>query len=404
MRFPFYIAWRYLFSKKSHNAINIISSISVAGISVGTLALVCVMSVMNGFEDLITDMFSAFDPDLKITATKGKNFFTDTEEFERVKALANVAYFSETIEENALMYFDERQLPATIKGVDSVFVHVASIDSIITSGEFITYDGAFERCVAGAGLAARLGLNAHFIDPVRLYAPKRSGRVNTLRPENSFNQAGLFMSGVFAVKQMKYDDNYMLVSLNQARALFDYAPHQASALELKLKDKKSIARTQKEIQNILGEDYLVKDQYEQQADFFRIMQIEKWITFLLLVFILLIATFNIIGSLSMLIIDKKKDIQTLRNIGATQQTIRQIFLLEGWLISLIGAIVGVILGTVLCLIQQHYGIISMGTGFVIDAYPVEVHTLDVLLVLFTVCVLGFAAVWYPTKHVAAKNK
>ncbi len=402
MRLALFIARRYLFSKKSTNAINIVSGISVAGIAVGTMALVCVMSVLNGFEGLITEMFSAFDPDLKIEIVKGKNFQTDSEVFTEVGQLPNVAYFSEVIEENALIFFDERQIPATIKGVDSTFAQVTKIDSIIVDGDFVTYDGAFERCVAGVGLTARLGLNAHFVSPVRLYAPQRGGKVNTLRPEQSFNQASLFMSGVFSVKQLKYDENYMLVSLPLARSLFDYNDQQVSAIEIKLHNKGEIAQTQREIQRLLGEDYHVRNQYEQQEDFFRIMKIEKWMTFFILVFILLIATFNIIGSLSMLVIDKKDDIITLTNMGANQKVIRYIFLLEGWMISLFGAFIGVIVGTILCLIQQTYGIISLGTGFVVDAYPVAVLTKDVLLVLLTVCLLGFCAAWYPTRQLATK--
>ena len=403
MRFPLYIAWRYLFCKKSHNAINIISAISVAGITVGTIALVCVMSVMNGFEGLIVNMFSAFDPDVKITAAEGKSFFTNTDEFERIKSLPNVVAFSEVIEETALLYFDERQIPATVKGVDSMFSHVNSIDSIIFDGEFLTYDGGFDRCVAGVGLASKLGLNAHFVDPVRLYAPKRTGKVNTLRPENSFNQSYVFMSGVFHVKQVKYDDNYLITSLPLTQSLFGYAPHQVTALELKIKEKTSVEKVKKEISSILGDAYHVRNQYEQQEDFFKLMKVEKWITFFILMFILLIATFNIIGSLSMLIIDKADDINSLRNLGASPKMIQQIFLFEGWFISILGAFIGVVVGVVLCLIQQTFGLISMGSGFVIDAYPVELRLSDVLLILLAVCALGFVSVWYPSKYVTMKK-
>ncbi len=402
-RLAFFIAWRYLFSKKSHNAINIVSGISAAGVCVGAAALVCVLSVLNGFNSLVEQMFSAFDPDLKITAVEGKNFRTGTEVFGKIKNHPNVACFSETIEENALVRFTDKQVPATIKGVDSVFTQLTQIDSIITSGKFTVYDGAFERCVAGVGLAHKLGLNAFFIDPVKIYAPKRSGQISLLRPERSFNESSLFIAGLFSVQQIQYDDEYMLVSLGLARALFDYEPDQVTAVELKLKNPADITRTQKELREILGGNYNVYDRYEQQEDFFRIMKVEKWMTFLILAFILLIAVFNIIGSLSMLIIDKQKDIEILRDLGADHTLIKNIFLLEGWLISGCGAVIGIVAGVILCLLQQTFGFLRLGSNYVIEAYPVQVQASDVLLILCTVLLLGFLAAWYPTRYIQ-KNK
>lgn len=403
MKTAFFIAWRYLFSKKSHNAINIISTISAAGVCVSAAALVCVLSVLNGFNALVEDMFSAFDPELKITAVTGKNFYTDSEAFSQIKELPYISCFSETIEENALVRFSDKQVPATIKGVDSTFQTLTNIDSIITEGKYIVYDGAFERCIAGVGLAYKLGLNAFFIDPVRLYAPQRSGKINTLRPENSFNESALFMSGLFSVQQLKYDDEYMLVSIGLARTLFDYEENQVTAVELKLADGQNIKKAQKEIAALLGDEYRVYDRYEQQADFFRIMKIEKWMTFLILAFILLIATFNIIGSLSMLIIDKKEDIKIYRSLGSSRKMIKQIFLFEGWLISTCGAFIGLALGTLLCLIQQIWGVVKLGSNYVVEAYPVQVQFSDILLVLITVLILGFVAAWYPTRYIDNKQ-
>lgn len=403
-RMAFFIAWRYLFSKKSHNAINIVSGISAAGVCVGAAALVCVLSVLNGFNSLVEQMFSAFDPDLKITAVEGKNFHTGTEVFGEIKNHPNVACFSETIEENALVRFTDKQVPATIKGVDSVFTQLTQIDSIITSGKFTVYDGAFERCVAGVGLAHKLGLSAFFIDPVKIYAPKRSGQISLLRPERSFNESSLFIAGLFSVQQVQYDDEYMLVSLGLARSLFDYEPDQVTAVELKLKNPADIAKTQKELRVLLGDEYNVYDRYEQQEDFFRIMKVEKWMTFLILAFILLIAIFNIIGSLSMLIIDKQNDIEILRNLGAEPALIKSIFLLEGWLISGCGAVIGIVVGVVLCLLQQTFGFLRLGSNYVIDAYPVQVQAGDVLLILCTVLLLGFLAAWYPTKYIQKRNQ
>lgn len=398
MKRVWFIAWRYLFAKKSHNAINIVTAISAAGVCVTTAALVCVLSVMNGFNDLVGKMFSAFDPSLKIEAVEGKNFYVDLPAFKQIRQHPNVALFSEVVQENALVRFSERQVPATIKGVDSLFHELTHIEELMVDGEFVVFDGAFERAVLGVGLAQQIGIGAYFIDPINLYAPKRKGRINTLRPESSFNEAGLFISGIFSVRQVQYDDNYMLVSLPLARNLFEYDERQVTSVEIKLIDERQTAATQKEIAALLGSAFVVKNRYEQQTDFFRIMKIEKWMTFFLLTFILLIASFNVIGSLSMIIIDKKGDVQILSNLGASKQMLRQIFLVEGWLISAFGALIGVVVGTLLSLLQQIFGFITIGPGFVINAYPIKVEFSDLLLVLCVVILFGFFAAWVPTKQ------
>ena len=397
--FSFRIARRYLFSKKSHNAINIISGISAAGVGVGAMALVCVLSVFNGFESLISNMFSAFDPDLKISLMQGKTFDVNSPELDKVRKMKSVAYFTEIVEENALLRFKEKQMPATIKGVSDDFRKMTRIDSIMYDGKFTLYDGAFQRAVAGVGVANILGLGAHFIDPLYIYAPKRSGKINLLRPENSFNQVGAFVSGIFAVKQLQYDDHYVLVSINLARDLFEYKKSKVTSIELKLTTDVDQEKVQKQIQTILGERFQVKNRYEQQESFFKIMQIEKWITYLILCFILLIASFNIIGSLSMLIIDKKADIETLRNLGANNQLIKRIFLFEGWMISAVGALVGIAIGTGLSLLQENFGFLKLGSGYVVDAYPVVTNIGDSLLVLVTVLIMGFLAAYYPVRYI-----
>ncbi len=399
LSFSFRIARRYLFSKKSHNAINIISGISAAGVAVGALALVCVLSVFNGFESLITDMFSSFDPDLKITLTQGKTFDVNSIEFNQLRKMKSVACFTEVVEENALLRFKDKQMPATIKGVSSDFEKMTHIDSIMYDGKFQLFDGAFQRAVPGVGVASTLGLNAHFIDPLYIYAPKRTSKINLLRPENSFNQIGTFVSGIFSVKQLQYDDHYVLVSIELARDLFEYEKSKVSSVELKLAAGVKQPEVQKQIKALLGGRFQVKNRYEQQESFFKIMKIEKWITYLILCFILLIASFNIIGSLSMLIIDKKADIDTLRNLGANNQLIRQIFLFEGWLISLVGAFGGIGIGTVLCLLQEHFGFVKLGTGYVVDAYPVVTNMLDIVLVFVTVIFMGFLAAYYPVRYI-----
>jgi len=403
LSFSFRIARRYLFSKKSHNAINIISGISAAGVGVGAMALVCVLSVFNGFEVLISNMFSSFDPDLKITLTQGKTFDDNTSEFNRIRKLKTVAYFTEVVEENALLRFKDKQMPATIKGVSDDFKKMTRIDSIMYDGTFTLNDGAFERAVPGIGVAAVLGLSAHFIDPLYIYAPKRTSKINLLRPENSFNQLGTFVSGIFSVKQLQYDDHYVLVSIKLARELFEYDTSKVTSIELKLAKGVDPDQAKAQITKILGTDFQVKNRYEQQESFFKIMKIEKWFTYLILCFILLIASFNIIGSLSMLIIDKKDDIETLRSLGANNQLIKRIFLFEGWLISFVGAVSGILLGGILCLLQQHFGILKLGTGYVVDAYPVVTNGADLLLVFVTVLIMGFLAAYYPVRYIRTKQ-
>jgi len=400
LSFSFRISRRYLFSKKSHNAINIISGLSAAGVSIGTIALIVVLSVFNGFESLITNMFSEFDPDLRISAVQGKTFEIGGSEFEQVKKLKEVAVFTEIVEDNALLRFKDKQTPATIKGVTSNFSKLTNIDSIMYDGNFQLFDGGFERSVPGIGIATVLGFNAHFIDPLYIYAPKRTSTINLLRPESSFNQEQTFVTGIFSVRQSQYDDHYVLVSIELARNLFEYTENTVTSVELKIAKGADISLVRKKIEQIIGKDYQLKDRYEQQESIYKIMKIEKWIAFLILSFILLIASFNIIGSLSMLIIDKKADIQTLRSLGANNGLIKRIFLFEGWLISIVGAVIGVITGSALCLIQEHYGIVKLGAGYVVDAYPVVTNFNDALIIFATVLVLGFLAAWYPVKYIS----
>lgn len=370
------------------------------GVAVGTMALVIVLSVFNGFELLFADLFSAFDPDLKISLKVGKRFSIETPDFEELRNLSSVAIFTEVIEENALLKYKEKQLPAMVKGVsEDEFQQMSNIEDLLLDGKFELYDGAFERSAVGAGIASNLGMTAHAVDPLYIYAPKRTSRVNLLRPDQSFNQSATFISSVFAVQQAEYDNEYVLVSLDLARELFEYEEDEVTAVELKLSKSAEPKKAQRAIQKLVGDDFAVKNRYEQQESYFNIMKIEKWITFLILAFILLIASFNIIGSLSMLIIDKKDDIQTLRNLGADNQLIRKIFLLEGWMISAVGALIGVVLGLILSLLQEKVGIIKLGTGFIIENYPSVTQFSDVVLVFITVLIIGFFAAWYPVRYI-----
>jgi lipoprotein-releasing system permease protein len=403
---PFYIARRYLFSKKKHNAINIISGISVCGVALATLALVCTLSVFNGFQDMVAGFFTAFDPELKITIREGKVFEPQGAAFQEVRSLPEIGVWTETLEENAMVQYKDRQAMAIIKGVEDNFEELTSIDSLLYgAGEFILHDSIVDYGVLGVELISELGTGLQFVDPLQVYAPKRNVRVNMANPSASFNRDYLFSPGVvFVVNQQKYDARYILTSLSFARNLFNYDT-EVSAVELKLKPGADVTAVQRKITRILGDEFVVLDRYEQQADVFRIMEIEKFISYLFLTFILAIACFNVIGSLSMLILDKREDVETLRNLGADDRLIARIFLFEGRLISLFGALSGIVLGLLLCYIQQRFGIISLGGGngnFIVDAYPVSVHVTDVVLIFITVITVGFLSVWYPVHYLTRR--
>ena len=396
-----HIALRYLFSKKGHNAINIVSGISAVAVAVVTAAMICVLSVMNGFGTIVEHMFSEFDPMLLVVPAEGQTLRTDAEPILSLYAREDIEAISMQLEQTALVRYKEHQLPARVMGVDSLFTATAHIDSIITDGFYSVWDGAFERAVLGRGLAAQIGMNAHFTGALHLYAPERIGRINMLRPDQSLRHEHAFIAGTFAVNQIEYDDQLMLVSLPMAQRLFGYDEYTATALRIQPKDKYPISNIQSQISKTLGSAYKVLDRYEQQADFFRILRIEKWLTILLLVFILIIASFNVIGSLSMLIIDKREDIRILSHMGADEAMIRRIFLFEGWLISSLGTLSGLVLGVLICLGQQHYGWLKLGTGseYIISAYPVQVQIPDIALVAAIVLVLGFVAAWYPAHKI-----
>lgn len=405
MNFPFYIAKRYLFSKKSHNAVNFISSISVCGVALATLAMVCTLSVFNGFQDLVSTFFTAFDPELKITPVSGKVFDGQDEKILAIRQMPEIAVCSESLEDNAMVQYQGRQAMAVIKGVEDNFDQLSPIDSILFGkGELLLHDEVAEYAIPGIQLLSILGTGIRFLDPLEIYAPKRGAKVNVANPSASFISGQLFSSGlVFAVNQEKYDASYILTSLSFARKLFQYDT-EISALNLKLKPGTDTESVKRKLEEHLGNQFRVQNRYEQQADTFRIMQIEKLISYLFLTFILLIASFNVIGSLSMLIIDKRDDVKALRNLGASDRLITHIFMMEGYMISLIGAVSGIILGLTLCLLQQHFGLLSLGSSgsFIVDAYPVSVHIGDVTLIFFTVLAIGFVSVWYPVRFLSKR--
>lgn len=405
MNFPFYIARRYLFSKKSHNAINVISAISVCGVALATLALVCTLSVFNGFQDLVTTFFTAFDPQLKITAVRGKVFDGQDKRVLQLKKMPDVEVYSESLEDNVMVQYQGRQAMAVVKGVEDNFDQLTPIDSILFGrGDLLLHDEVVDYAIPGIQLLSTLGSGIRFLDPLEIYAPRRGAKVNMANPSTAFVTGNLFSSGlVFAVNQEKYDASYILTSIDFARRLFQYTT-EVSAINLKLKAGADTDAVKKHIQDLLGDDFLVQDRYEQQADTYRIMEIEKLISYLFLTFILIIACFNVIGSLSMLIIDKRDDVVTLRNLGASDRQIVRIFLFEGRMISFFGAFAGVVLGLLLCWLQQEYGLIALGSSgsFVVDAYPVSVHASDVLLIFITVLLIGFLSVWYPVRFLSKR--
>ena len=349
MNFPFYIARRYLFSKKSHNAINVISAISVCGVALATLALICTLSVFNGFQDLVASFFTAFDPELKVTAVRGKVFDGQDPRVLALKQMPEVEVYSESLEDNAMVQYQGRQAMAVIKGVEDNFDRLTPIDSILFGrGDLMLHDEVADYAIPGIQLLSSLGSGIRFLDPLEVYAPKRGAKVNVANPSTAFVSGNLFSSGlVFAVNQEKYDASYILTSLAFARRLFQYDT-EVSAVNLRLNPDADIDAVKKEVQERLGADFRVQDRYEQQADTYRIMRVEKLISYLFLTFILVIACFNVIGSLSMLIIDKREDVVTLRNLGASDSQIVRIFLFEGRMISFFGAFVGVALGLFLC--------------------------------------------------------
>lgn len=402
MNFPFFIARRYLFSKKSTNAINIISGISMVGVAVATMALVIVLSVFNGFHDLVASFFTNFDPQIEVVPTRGKSAPADDPALTTIKAMPEVLVATECVTDQALAYYNGRQAMVNVMGVDDNFAQLTHINSILYGqGEFCLQAANLQYGVPGIRLAQTLDLGAQWDGFLTIFAPQREGQLIDMASDaDGFVADSLLSPGVvFSVNQAKYDRDYLITSIGFARRIFQMQG-MVTSLKLKLKPGADLDAVKQRMQQVSKGRFRVLDRFEQQADTFRIMQIEKVLAYLFLTFILLVACFNIIGSLSMLIIDKKADVQTLRNLGADNHTIARIFLFEGRMISAIGAIVGILLGLLLCWLQQQFGLVSMGESsgtFVVNAYPVSVHYGDVFIVLVTVLVVGWVAAWYPVR-------
>ena len=406
MNFPFYIARRYLFSKKSTHAINVISLISVLGVAVATMALVVVLSGFNGFSDLVASFFTNFDPQLKIEATKGKAMPADDPLLVKVKHLPGVEVATECVQDQALAVYHDKQAMVTVKGVEDNFDSLTHISNILYGdGDFTLHVANLQYGVIGIRLAQDLGTGVTWQDYLQIYAPQREGQYDASNPTNAFVKDSLVSPGaLFQVKQSKYDQGYIITSIDFARRIFN-RQGEITSLELRMKPGVDIDNAKEEIQAMLDDKYKVLDRYEQQADTFNIMRIEKLFAYVFLTFILMVACFNIIGSLSMLIIDKKNDVITLRNLGATDGQIRRIFLFEGRMISAAGAVIGIVLGLILCWFQQTYGLVQLGDqagNFVVNAYHISVHPEDILLIFLTVILVGWLSVWYPVRYMSRK--
>lgn len=406
MNFPFYIARRYLFSKKSTNAINVISGISVVGVAVASMALVVTLSVFNGFHDMVASFFTQLDPQLKITPAKGKTAASNDSTLMRIRQLDEVAVATDVLEDQALAVYGDRQQMVTIKGVDDNYDKLTHIRQILEGdGDYALHAADMNYGILGLGVAYQLGIGYTYREPLKIYAPRREGQINMANLQDGFVEDELYSPGVlFSIKQGKYDKRYIITAIQFTRHLFD-RDGELTSLELRLKPGSNFERVKAKIQEMAGTRFVVRDRYEQQEDTFRIMKVEKLMAYIFLTFILVIACFNIIGSLSMLMIDKRNDVVTLRNLGASDRQIIRIFLFEGRMISAIGAVIGIAIGLLLCLLQQQFGLIGLGStegSFVVDAYPVSVHPWDVVVVFFTVLAVGFISVWYPVHYFAKR--
>lgn len=407
MNVSLYIARRYLFSKKSHQAINIISGVAVAGVTLATMAMVCTLSVFNGFRALVAEQFTAFDPEIKITAVQGKVFDSSSQPILAIKSLPQVAVATECVEDKVMIQYGGRQVMAVVKGVEDNFSQLTNIENVlIGNGTFKLHDNTVDYATPGIELVGQLNCGLYHTAPLEVFAPKRGRKVSMANPASNFRKGYLYASGkTFIVNQPKYDGNYILTSIDFARDLFGRDSCQVNSLELKAAPGVVTATLKEQLRTLLGDDYKVQDRYEQQAEIFKIMEIEKFISYLFLSFIMLIACFNVIGSLSMLILDKKRDMETLCSLGANDKLISNIFTLEGSMISILGAFAGILLGVLLCLAQQRYGLISFGDasgGFIIDHYPVRVNAGDVAIVFVTVIAVGLVAMGLPVRYLTKR--
>ena len=406
MNLSLYIAKRYLFSKQRHQVINIISAVAVAGVALATAAMICTLSVFNGFQNVVADQFTAMDPDIKVLPAVGKSFSTSTPAIDSVRLLPQLDVVSFSVEDKAMVQYNGRQVMVTLKGVDDNFLELTDIEkSLYGSGNPVLKDSLNCYAILGGELMHSLNCGIYFTSPLEIYAPNRGDKVNLTVPSRNFKKGVLLSSGlVFAVNQPVYDANYILTSVDFARRMFRRAADEATAMELKIRQGENPETVKELVEGILGSEFVVLDRYEQQRDIYKVMQVEKLISYVFLTFILLVACFNIIGSLSMLIIEKRDNMNTLRSFGADNKIISNIFVFEGVIVSFVGAIAGIVLGLAFCLAQQEFGLISTGGSgeFILDSYPVKVVWSDILAVFVTVLVTGVVAGWLPVRVLTKK--
>jgi len=401
VKLSLYIAKRYLFAKKSRNAINVISAVSVAGVAVGTMALIIILSVFNGLEMMVTSIFNTFDPDLKVTSAEGKSFIPDPEDLTLLSKVDGVSCYSVTIEENALLKYGERQVIATIKGVDDNYSKVTEIDSSMWDGEFsLISENGRSWAVPGIGVANFLGININFITPLFIYVPRITAG-STINPEEAFNRDFIFASGIFQIEQ-SYDSKYVYLPIGFTRDLIQNE-RGASSVEIRFTDNADAGNVQKNVEKIFGKSFIVQNRFEQQEIFYKVMRSERLAIFFILTLIIIIASFNIIGSLTMLIIEKERDIEILKSLGADNNLIRKIFIFEGWLISILGAVAGLIPGFFICWLQQTFGLVKLQSdSLLMDAYPIMMKLKDFIIVPATVLLIGYWAAWYPVRFLTKK--
>lgn len=400
MHLPYFIAKRYLFAKKSHNVINIISLISAIGIAIGTTALVVVMSVYNGFEGLVKDIYSSSESDLVVLPETSKFFSPDTAPFHTMKNDNRIQSISEVVEENVFITYDKHQGVATIKGVDSLYAQNTGIEASLIEGDFELMHGQIAQAVVGRSLAGEMQIRPRFLDPLEIYYPSRKEAVSIINPISSLRKEVLFPVGIFSLEQ-NFDKNYIFIPIKTARNLLDYTD-EVSSLEIKVVQGSDINSIQKEYRALLGKEFKILNRYQQNETVYKMMTYEKVAIYTILLFIIIVVSCNVFGSLTMLIIEKKDDIQTLKSIGAPNPLVKRIFILEGWMITLSGAVVGLALGVILCLIQIYFGVIKMPGNFIVSSYPVVIKASDVMITFVSVALIGFLITALPAWKILPK--
>ncbi|MBR4167796.1 MAG: ABC transporter permease [Bacteroidales bacterium] len=398
MNLPLFIARRYLFAKKSHNVINTISAISAIGMAIGTAALIIILSVYNGFDDLVKSTLSNVEPDILVTPAKGKVFIPEGEAFERLESNPEIKDYYYILEENVFVDYDDHQGVARAKGVDEDYEKDSPLSAHMTNGEFVLHNGQVPRMVAGAGLAYKMGMNPAFLSSAVIYFPARDRNFSLANPAASIESISLRLSGIFSVNQ-QIDEELMILPIDQMRQLLGYED-EVSGIEIRLAEgasPKALHRTIKAIQKDLGPDFKVLDRFRQNTSLYKMMRYEKAAIFLILIFIIIIIAFNIFGSLTMLIIEKEDDIETFRSLGATGKMLRRTFTLEGWLISLLGLAAGLAIGILFALLQQRFGFIKMPGNFLVSAYPVILQWNDILFTILGVALIGYLIALLPVR-------